>query len=236
MPPLRACLAAAARDLYLNSWRFAAANTLWGACVLALAGLAVYGSAAWLAAAPLLALPFGGLVAMACTVVRGQPLSLSDLPHLARATAGRALMLGLIALCAAAVLTTNLLAGLGLGSLLGLLLALAALPGLVGLGVLLVVWWPLVCDPDAAGLRRQLALGAALALAAPGRTLALSVLVLFFTALSAALVVGLLTIGLSYIALLCAHAVLPGADALATRAGEVRAAARRAEVDGVAGT
>lgn len=215
MPPLRGCLVAAARDLYFNSWRFAPANALWGACVLGLAALALYASPLWLAAAPLLALPLGGLVAMACTVVRGEPLSLTDLPRLARAVAGRSFPLGLIALGAGTVLATNLLAGLRSGSLSGLAVGLAALPGLAALGVLLPVWWTLACDPASAlRLRRALALGAALVLAAPGRALALALLAGLVTLVSAALVVGLLTIGLSYAALVCAHAVLPAAGAL----------------------
>ena len=72
-PSLGGAIRAAAIDFYSNSWRLVPANLVWAAVLLAV--LVVGGaSIVGLALAPLLAIPTGGLFAVAARLARGGSL------------------------------------------------------------------------------------------------------------------------------------------------------------------
>ena len=208
----------AARDLFDN-WRLIAANLLWAFGLIALlAALSL-----WLPAAVLLGLlglPAAGISYMAARIVRGQPTDLGHLVSGMRRHGGAGLLLGFGSIVAASVLAANALFGIELGDFTGWPFIGFAFYGALALPMFLLAAWPLVVDPLRADqpLRRRLRLGAMVAIAQPGRVLALSALVAIALFASSLVPPLLLTVTIAYLSLVAARFALPAADRLEDRA------------------
>jgi hypothetical protein len=220
---LAAALRQSLTDFYFNSWRLAPANLVWGAgfIVVILAGpLSVLGVAMII----LLTLPLAGLHRMAALIARGEPAAFSDFAGGMRRYAGPALGIGAGAAILAAVFTTNLVLGFEAGGPGGWFLSAMALWGNVGLAMLLVVWWPVLADPqrEGLGLRRRLALAGLVVIGRPGRVAALTIAVAAILVISTILFAAILLVSVAYVALVSARYVLPMLDALEARLPEGR--------------
>jgi hypothetical protein len=115
----------------------------------------------------------------------------------------------------------NVISGLSSESALGWALATLAAWGIVGLWLFAWIGWPLIADPDRAHLPfgDRLRLAALLLLAHPVRIAALGVVLAIFLALSTVAIVALLTISVSFAALVASQYTLPAADRLDARLG-----------------
>lgn len=210
---LRAALRQAVTDLYFNSWRLAPANLVWGA-ILVLAFVAGPLSLLGMALLLGLAVPTAGLYRMAALIARGEPTTFSDFIGGMGRYAIRALGVSAGAAVLAFVFTTNVLVGLGTDSPAGWFVSAMALWGLLGLGMLLVAFWPLLADPrrEALGLRGRLALAGVVVIGRPMRSLALTVVVTAILVVSTVLFAALVIVSVAYVSLVSARYVLPLAD------------------------
>jgi hypothetical protein len=210
----------AATDFYYQSIRLVPANVAWGAGFIVVLAIA-----AWLSpilallAAPLLCLPFVGIVGMAAQIVRGKDVVLSDMPTAMRAHAVPALAAGGVLVAATVVFAANIGAGIGVGGLVGLGFATLAAWGLAASWILALAFWPLLVDPARATVpvTRRTRLAALVVLAEPLRfavsAAALALVVLVSTVAFAALV----SVSVAFIALVAARVVLPAADEFEAR-------------------
>jgi uncharacterized membrane protein YesL len=218
-PSLPRALRAAAEDLYFHGVRLVVVNLAWG-----IAGLA--------AAFALLRTPLGlvvvlgmvplsiGLMGMATAVVRERSLVMSDAVRVLRGRAWRVLGLGAAQLGLVVVAAVDLLLGLRLGGMVGLILVVAAAYTLLAIWVLTFVVWPLVADPARRDepIRSSLRLGVVLVLTHPVRIGLLALVLAVLAVISTVLVAAIMTFMAAYLALVAAHTVLPGADRLEGRA------------------
>jgi len=117
---------------------------------------------------------------------------------------------------AVALLASNVVVGATMGGLGGWVFATLAASGLLGVWVVGFPTWVLVVDPNRADrpLRDRLRLAVLLVLAAPGRMAALGALLLILLLISTVAFAALMTISVSYAALVAARYVLPLADRL----------------------
>jgi hypothetical protein len=210
-----AAAVAAGRDLLDHPGPLILANVAWGAIALI----------AWLAtsvAAPLgivlavvLAWPAAAVAGVAGRVVRGSDLSLGTA---LRWPIGRpaVAVLGALTVMCAVVLMVNIQGALGRGDLLGVAFATVAAWGLVALGVVASVAWPLVGDPRRAslGVTETLRLAVAVTLVRTARVVCACLLVWCFLVVSAVLAAAILTVSVSIAALFLARVILPVADTL----------------------
>ena len=117
---LGASARAAAIDFYYHSVRLVVANVAWGVAFLAILWLALAGSPALaVGVAPLLAVPWFGLVRLAALIVRGDDVVLSDAFRAYRSGLGRAVLVGVASAAAIVLLVSNVVTGLVAGGIAG---------------------------------------------------------------------------------------------------------------------
>lgn len=228
---LRNAFRAAAFDFYYQSIRVVPANVVWGITFLAVLAVAISGGPlVTLAVMPLLAIPYVGIVRLAALVARGRDVVLSDVWRAYRHFGLPALGIGVVMTLATALLASNVIVGATTGGLLGWVFATLAASGLLAIWVFGFPLWILLVDPERADrpLRGRLRLAVLLVLAAPGRFLALTLLLTIVLLVSTVAFAALLTISVSYVALVAARYVLPLADRLETWLG-AREAGRASE-------
>jgi uncharacterized membrane protein YesL len=216
---LRNAFRAAAVDFYYQSVRVVPANILWGVSLLAFLAVAIAsGPVATLVVVPLLAIPYVGIVRLAALTARRRDVVLSDVWRAYRQFGWTALAIGVTTTLAAALLASNVVVGATMGGVGGWVFATLAASGLLGIWVIGFPLWILLVDPDRAErtLRERLRLAVLLVLAAPGRMVALGLLLLVVLLISTVAFAALLTISVSYAALVAARYILPLADRLET--------------------
>jgi hypothetical protein len=214
-PGLGGAIRSALFDFYYQSIRLVPANLAWGLSLLALAVLwAQAGFLAALAVAPLLAVPYIGVIRLAALTARGRDVVLSDAFGAYRAYVVPAVIAGAGFVAAAALFGTNILVGASTGGVVGWGFATLAAWGLLATWVVALVYWVLLVDPVREGVpvARTARLAALLVLAAPGRLGALGLVVGVVMAVSTVALAALLTISVAYAGLVTARYVLPLAD------------------------
>jgi hypothetical protein len=167
--------------------------------------------------APLLAVPAAGVFRVAADIVRGEP----DLPWRrllwpgARA-AVTALGLGVTVAAAVMILAANIVGGLAQGGPAGWAFATLAFWGLLALWCGAIVAWPVFLDPlrIERPVHARAALTATVLLVDPVRFGALGLLVAAVVVVSLVLTVAILTVSISFVALIACRAVYPVADRL----------------------
>jgi hypothetical protein len=227
---LRSAFRAAAFDFYYQSIRVAPANVIWGVALLAVVAVSISGGPiATLAVLPLLAIPYVGIVRLAALVARDRDVVLSDIWRTYRQFGVLAFAVGAVTTVAAVLLASNVVIGVTLGGLGGWVFATLAASGLLGIWVVGFPMWILFVDPERADrpLRDRLRLAVLLVLAAPGRMVALGLLLLIVLLISTVAFAALLTISVSYAALVAARYVLPLADRLESWLSDREAARNR---------
>jgi hypothetical protein len=206
--------------------RLVQANVVWGVGVVALVLVTLASPLGGILLLPLLALPTAGVFRVAARIVRGEPdVGLHDIAAPYRSRGDTPAMLGLVGAATAAtlVLTTNLVSGFGQGGPFGWIIATLAAWGLVALWCGALVAWPLIVDPVRAGtpFRARLRLAGAMLLTDPVRIGALGLVAALISIVSAVLTAAILTVSVSFVALVACRAVYPVADHLdAVMAGE----------------
>ena len=219
-PRLGRVIRAALSDFYFNSVRLVAANLIWGVAAIGIWLVWLVWPLATLVLAPLLAFPTVGIFRLAARIVRkdGQ-ISFRDSLDAYRDYARATLLLGLASVAVGVILGTNASVGLTQSEPIGWILGTFAAWGLVVLWCGAMVVWPLLVDPSRADqpVRERLRLGGLLLLAFPGRIALLGVVVAVIAVISTILLAALLTIGVSFIALIACHYVYPAADRFEAR-------------------
>jgi hypothetical protein len=218
---LRAALRRSMTDFYFNSWRLAPANLAWGV-ILILALLAGPTSLLGIGLFVALAVPTAGLYRLAALIARDKPAAFSDFVEGMRRYGVAALAVAAGAAILAVVFTTNIAVGLDVGGPLGWFISALALWGDVALVMLLVAFWPVLVDPDreGMGLRRRLMLAGLVVIGRPGRSLALTMVVIAVLAVSTVLFAAILLVSVAYVSIVSARYVLPMLDALEARLPE----------------
>jgi hypothetical protein len=219
-PGLRGALRAAAGDFYFHSWRLLPANVLWAVVVLAIMGAALL-VPPLIVLAPLAALPMAGIFRIATRIVRGESVSFWDGLDAWRGEVRPALALGTAVLVATIVLGFNLVSGLLSDSVFGWAFATLAFWGAVGTWLYTWVAWPILLDParSTTPARSRLRLAGLLVLAHPVRIGALGLILFALCIASTIAVVPLLTVSVSFAALVSSRYVLPAADRFEARFG-----------------
>jgi hypothetical protein len=125
-------------------------------------------------------------------------------------------VLGALVVISAVVCLVNIQGALGRGDLFGVAFATVAAWGLVALGVVASVAWPLLGDPRRPGLgvTDTLRLALTVTLVRTPRVVCACLLVWCFLVVSAVLAAAILTVSVSIAALVLARVILPVADAL----------------------
>jgi uncharacterized membrane protein YesL len=223
-PHLGAAIRAALTDYYLNSMRLVPANVVWGAGAIAVVVVGFVWPLGGLVLLPLLALPAAGIFHLAGRIVRAEPdVGLHDVAWPYRHATVSTAALGAVVVAVSLILGTNLIVGIGQGGPFGWILATLAGWGLVALWCAAIVAWPLVVDPSRAGqpLGDRLRMAGTLLLVDPIRFGALGTAVAIITVISIVLTAAILTVSVSFIALVACRSVYPAADRLeAALAGE----------------
>jgi uncharacterized membrane protein YesL len=229
-PSLRGAIRAAATDFYFHSWRLLPANVLWAVVALAIVALAIL-IPPLLVLAPLAALPTAGIFRIATRIVRGESVSFWDGIAAWRSDLRPALALGTGLLGATVILGFNVATGLLSDSLPGWAFATLAFWGLVATWLYAWVAWPILLDPAraTAPARERLRLAALLILAHPLRVAGLGLVLAVLIVVSTAAVVALVTVSVSFGALISARYVLPAADRLEVRLATRTTPARDAD-------
>jgi uncharacterized membrane protein YesL len=211
-------LRTAAEDLYYHGVRLVVANLVWGiaAVVTAFAVTrSVFGLLALLVMIPLTA----GLMGMATALVREKSLVMSDFVRPIRGRFWRILGLGALQLAVTIIAGFDLMLGIQIGGIVGLVLAIIAF--YTGLFLWVLAWtiWPIVTDPErlTEPIRSGVRLGALLVLAHPIRLGAMALVLAVISAVSTILAAAIITFAAAYVALVAAHFVLPSADRLEGR-------------------
>jgi hypothetical protein len=217
LPRLGAAIRASFTDYYFNSMRLVPANVVWGVGLIVVVLVGLVWPLGGLLLLPLLALPTAGVFRLAARIVRVAPdAGRRDILWPYRQAAGPLLLLGVGLVAATVILGTNVVVGIGQGQPGGWVLATLAGWGLAASWAGALVAWPLVVDParEAQALRARLRLAGALLLVHPIRIAALSVAIAIITAISALLTAALLTVSISFMALVACRVVYPAADRL----------------------
>jgi len=224
---LRSALREAAFDFYYQSIRLVPANVLWGIALLVVLAIMISsGPIATFVVAPLLAIPYVGVVRIAVLAARGRDVVLSDVLRAYRQFALPALVLGVSTTMVMAVLASNVVLGAGAGNPVGWAFATLAASGLLALWTVGFPLWVLLVDPEREDrpLQERMRLAVLLVLAAPVRLGALALVLTMILAASTVAFAALLTISVAYVGLVTARYILPLADRLeawlATRQAE----------------
>lgn len=218
LPRLGTVLRAALTDYYFNSMRLVAANVIWGAGVILVVVVGLVWPVGGLLLLPFLALPTAAIFRVAGRIVRGGPdATRRDLAWPYRYLAVPLILLGSAFVGCALVLGTNLVVGLGHDQPYAWALATLAAWGLVAVWCIALVGWPLIADPAAAAdpLRERLRLAGRLLLLHPVRFGALAIAVAVIVTISTVLMAAILTVSVSFVALVACRSVYPAADRLA---------------------
>ena len=229
-PGIAASFRTAAIDFYYQSIRLVPANLLWGVSFLAWLVVSFStGPLVTLLTAPLVAIPYVGVARLAALTARGHDVVLSDVGDAIRRFGLTALISGVLAALAFAILATNAFLGANLGGPAGWVMTTLALAGLLALWVFLLPYWILLVDPEREDqpVRARARLAALLVVAAPVRFAWLALLLASLLLVSTVAFVALLTIAPAYAALVTARYSMPLADRLERWLGD-RDAARRA--------
>jgi uncharacterized membrane protein YesL len=217
LPRLGAAVRSSLSDYYFHSSGLVPANVVWGAGTIALLIIGFAWPIGGLLLLPSLALPTAAIFRIAARIVRIVPdVGLRDVLWAYRHDVVPTVALGAAIVAIGLVLATNLVSGIALGSPGGPILATLAAWGLVGLWCGAIVAWPLLVDParTATPLGDRLRLAGALLLVDPIRFGALGILVALVTVVSTILTAAILTVSVSFIALLACRTVYPVADRL----------------------
>jgi len=218
-PRLTDVVRSALTDFYFNSGRLVPANVVWGAGAFFVLVVGLIWPLGALLLSPLLVFPTARIFRVAALIVRDDTdPARRDLSGASRMDARPILLLGLASVAAAIILGSNLAVGLSGGEPLGWMIGTFAAWGLILLWCGAIVAWPLIVDPLRAGrpVAERLRLAGTLVLAHPARFAGLGALVAVIAVVSAILTMALLTISLSFIALVACRHVYPVADGLET--------------------
>ncbi len=211
-------LRTAAEDLYYHGVRLVVANLVWGIAA-ALTAYAVSRSVLGLLALVILVPLTAGLMGMATALVRERSLVMSDFLRPLRGRVWRVLALGAVQLVLAVVTAFDLLLGIQIGGVVGLVMAIVAF--YTGLALWVLAWtiWPIVTDPERSTepIRSGVRLAALLVLAHPIRLGLMAFVLGAITLASTILAAAIITFAAAYVALVAAHFVLPSADRLEGR-------------------
>jgi hypothetical protein len=217
VPSLGRAFRASLSDYYFHSLRLVPSNLVWGIGAVVTVAVALAWPVGGFVLLSLLALPTAACFRVAARVVRLDPRGgARDVawPY------GRAALpivgLGASATALVVVLGTNLLNGVA-GGPAGWLVATLAGWGLVAVWSIAVVAWPLLVDPARpdAPIRERLRLAATLLLVDPIRVGGLAALAAAIAIVSLALTAAILTVSVSFLALVACRVVYPVADRLA---------------------
>lgn len=222
-PRLGSAIRLALTDYYFNSVRLVAANVVWGAAVAAVVLVWIVWPFGGLLLTPLLALPTVGVFRLAARIVRTDGhISFRDALTALRDYAAPALLLGVGSVAAGVVLGSNALLGLTQSEPLGWFIGTLAAWGMVVLWCGALVAWPLVVDPHRAAdpIGGRLRLAGLLLVAHPIRFAVLGIVIGIVTVISAVLLAALLTISVSFIALVLCRYVYATADRFEARRAE----------------
>jgi hypothetical protein len=220
VPTVRAACRAAGVDFYYQSLRLVPANAAWGAGLLAVLAIAMWLSPALaLVVAPLLALPFVGVVRLAAQIVRGEDVVLSDVATAIRSYTVPALLAGIVTVAAGFVFTTNLVGGIAGGGPIGWAFATLAAWGLAAFWIVGLAFWPLLVDPvrEAVPVATRARLACLVVLANPLRFAILGAVLAAVTIVSAVAFAALLSVSVAFAALVASRVTLPAADELEAR-------------------
>jgi uncharacterized membrane protein YesL len=217
-PGLGGAIRAALTDGYYHSWRLVPANIVWAVTAIAIAVTALVHPLG-IVLLPALAVPTAGIFRVTTRIVRGEAVSFWDAIDAWRSDLRTSLGLGIAFTIALVVLGANTVIGLSGATPLGWAHATLAAWGL------LVGWlwawtaWPILTDPTRADqpVRDRLRLAALLLLAHPVRIAGLGLALALVLARSAVAIVALVTVGVSFAALVASRLVLPAADRLEDR-------------------
>jgi hypothetical protein len=214
---LWAALRAATVDFYYHSIRLVVANLIWGAAFFVVWSLTVAGAPLFaLVIAPLLAVPWVGVVRLAALIARGDDVVLTDAFGAYRTYLVPALAAGVVTTAVFGVLGSNVASGLLSGGPIGWAIATLAGWGIaVGVAVSLA-FWPLLVEPRRAG-RSVLAtarLAAMVVLANPIRMGGIGLIVVLVGVVGTVAAAAIATFALAWIALAACRVVLPLADRL----------------------
>lgn len=212
---MSAAVRLAASDFAFNTWRFIAANVVFGAGLIVVVMVAL-GWPPAIALLPLLAAPLAGMHRMAALLARGEPAALSDFGDGMRRFGIHAIGVAAAALLGGIVLGTNAIAGITSSEPAAWFVGALAAYGLIALCMFLVAAWPLLVDParDSWHLRMRLRAAALLVVARPGRLFALTLLLALLLAVSTVLLGGIVLVTASFASLVATRWVLPAADQL----------------------
>lgn len=211
-------LRTAAEDLYYHGVRLVVANLVWGiGAVLTAYGVtrSVLGLLALVIMVPLTV----GLMGMATAVVRERSVVMSDFARPIRGRFWRIMALAAAQFALTVVAAFDLILGVQIGGIVGVIMAVFAFYTLVAVGVLALTVWPIVTDPErrAEPVRSGVRLGALLVLAHPIRMGLMALVLAAITVASTILAAAIITFAAAYVALVAAHFVLPSADRLEGR-------------------
>jgi uncharacterized membrane protein YesL len=210
---------AAAVDFYYHSLRLVVANVVWGVAFFVILGIWLSVGPIALLLAPLLAIPWVGVVRLAALIARADDVVLSDAFGAYRRWLVPALVGGFSFVLAAFALVTNLAVGLQFGGIPGWSFATLSGWGLVMAWLVALSFWPLLVDPrrDDLSALRKLRLAAILAIAYPLRVAALGFVAAVISVVSTVAIAAIVTISVAYVALVSCRFVLPAADRLEGR-------------------
>ena len=210
---------AAAVDFYYHSLRLVLANVVWGVAFFVVLGVWASSGPVALLLAPLLAIPWVGVVRVAALIARGDEVVLSDAFGAYRRWLVPALAAGFGFVLAGFVLLSNLAIGLQFGGVAGWSFATLSGWGLVIAWLVALAFWPLLVDPrrDDLGAMAKLRLAGILVIAFPLRLGALGIVAAVVAVVSTVAIAAIVTISVAYVALLSCRYVLPAADRLERR-------------------
>ena len=219
-PRIGSVVRAALSDFYFNSGPLVGANALWGVAVVGVLLVWLMSPPLALLLTPLLAFPTVGVFRVAARIVRNDGhIWFGDALAAFRDYAKPALLLGLALVAGALVLGTNAVVGLSGSEPAGWFVGTIASWSLIVLWCAAIVAWPLLVDPVRAdrSLGTRLRLAGLLLLANPGRLALLGLLVAVIATVSTILLAAILTISLSFIALITCRYVYAVADRVEAR-------------------
>jgi hypothetical protein len=213
-PRLGTVVRTALSDYFFHSFGLVAVNVAWGAGLVLIVLVALVWPVGGLVLLPLLAVLTAIVGRAAARIVRAADDNLRTAPLLDRRLAGRALAVGAGVVAAGSVLVANVALGLGRADPIGWGLATLAGWGLVALAGTLLVGWPLLVDPARHGrsLREMADTTGRLLVLHPGAIARLGLAVALVLAVSVVLAAAILTVSLSFVALLLCRSVYPLAD------------------------
>jgi hypothetical protein len=218
-PRVSSSLRAAGSDFFFNSWRLVPANLVWTALLIAILALAAFATAFALVLLPLLAVPLVGIYRMAALIARGQAVALSDAFGAYRRFGVPALLLGYALVSLSVMFGGNVVIGLDRADVAGWALATLAGWGLAITAMAACTTWPLLVDParEDRPTRARLRLALLLIVAFPARFFGVALVLGLLLGASTVAFAVLMTVGVSFTALVATRYVLPAADRFEAR-------------------